>query len=447
MKKNNWFPFAFILIIMAPIPHAWAMAKKPPAQLETAPISLPPLTIEEAYQLALKRSEDLAIKGVELESTWGDFLQATSQALGTVDFDITKSYQQHQRASSSSSSSDDTSSLIRDQTRTRKFVISQPVFQGFKSLGALAGAGSLRKERLYDQKRAVQLLFMDVTSAFLSVQRSEKDVQILEKTYHLLQGRVGDLQKREQIGRSRLSEVTEAKSRMQSLESDLLSAQGTLMIQKRILEFLTGISLEDRALEQIAHLHEAPKPLESYLPDVKNRFDVQVAEQAMKVAFQNTIVTQSKLWPKITLDNNAYDQREGSLASVDWDLLLTVKVPLFQGGGAVGELKSAYSDWKKAKLTYEKTKREAELDLKKNYSSWNTTQKQFRALEEALKTSEENYRLQREDYSRSLVSNLDVLSALESLNQTRQRANEIFYQLQENYWQFQIARGSCCEPA
>jgi outer membrane protein TolC len=64
-----------------------------------------------------------------------------------------------------------------------------------------------------------------------------------------------------------------------------------------------------------------------------------------------------------------------------------------------------------------------------------------RALEEAVKASEENFRLQREEYTRNLVSNLEVLEALELFHETRREANQAHYQMKENYWRLKVATG------
>ena len=71
--------------------------------------------------------------------------------------------------------------------------------------------------------------------------------------------------------------------------------------------------------------------------------------------------------------------------------------------------------------------------------------REYRALELALKGTEENYRLQRDEYKRNLVSNLDVLEALESLIETRREASRLLYETKQNYWRLKIATGVCCE--
>ena len=58
-----------------------------------------------------------------------------------------------------------------------------------------------------------------------------------------------------------------------------------------------------------------------------------------------------------------------------------------------------------------------------------------------MAASEKNFNLQKEDYAHNLVSNLDVLEALQALFDTRRQANQTYYQMKENYWQFKVAIG------
>ena len=59
----------------------------------------------------------------------------------------------------------------------------------------------------------------------------------------------------------------------------------------------------------------------------------------------------------------------------------------------------------------------------------------------SVRSAEENYSIQSEEYTRSLVSNLDVLTALESLQQTRQSENLTYYVMKQDEAAFRVAIG------
>jgi outer membrane protein len=440
-----WF-FIGILCACFPACTGWSMGSRPAETVseEVASVQLPPLTLDEAYQAALKRSEELAMKQADIDMTWANFLEASSEALGDVSYQMSD-FKQEDQGDTSVSGDNATGSANRPNTRESKFVISQPLFQGFKSVGALAGAGSLRKEREYTYARAQQLLFLDVADAFYTVLRYERDLEITEGTLKLLNDRVTDLTKREKIGRSRLSEVVTARSRMNTLKSTLARIRGNLMVQKRTLEFLTGKNLEHRALDKDASLPSLPNPLQDYLNLSNNRPDVEAARYALKKAKRNIVIAQSQVWPTVTLDHTQYDRREGFQAPIDWDLLFKVNIPLFQGGEALSKIKAALVDKKKSDLTLSQAERHSQTETKQAYDSLSARLDEYRALEDAVKSAEENYKVQKEDYALALVTNLDVLEALQNLNQTRLDYSEVYTELLKDYRRLQVASGDCCE--
>ncbi|MBP9865874.1 MAG: TolC family protein [Candidatus Omnitrophica bacterium] len=442
---KNAFGLFLIISSAITIPYAAAMGSRPTEViLETAPaVQLPPLTLEEAYQAALHRSEELAMAQADIDMTWANFLEASSEALGDVSYQR-EDFRQEDLGSGTSESGA-TSSFNRPNTRESKFVISQPLFQGFKSLGALAGSGSLRKEREYTYDRAKQLLFLDVADVFYTVQRYERDLEITQETLKLLGSRVNDLNKREEIGRSRMSEVVTARARLNSLKSTLARIQGSMRVQKRTLEFLTGYNLEGRSLADPENVPQMTSPITGYLEQSENRPDVEAARYALKKANQNIIIAQSEVWPTITLDHTQYDRREGFQGPIDWDMMFKINVPLFQGGEALSKIKAALVDRTKSNLKLTQTERVSEMETKQAYDSLSSRLDEYTALEEAVKTAEENYKVQKKDYRLALVTNLDVLEALENLNQTRLDHNEVHAELLKDYRRLQVASGDCCE--
>ncbi len=424
-----------------------AMARKPPLENSSPEVAskksgreqLISLTLEDCFKLALKRSETIAIRNEIVDATQADFLAATAQVIGDADFVM--NYRRQKVVKSGGDGSSVGGTFNAPNRRDREFVISQPLFQGFKALGAIKGAGSLKKQRIGERVRAEQLLFLDVSRAFYDVLRYQKDVEIIQGIHDLFNERMGDLWEREKIGRSRHSETVSAESRMRVIESELAQAKGILAVAKHILEFLIGSPVEPNQLKDIEIIGNRPEALDAYLGAAEKRPDVEAFRQAVKTAWNGVVVAQSSLWPDISLVNNQYQKRDGFQDPIDWDLLFKINVPLFKGGETLGKIKGARSNWKKAKLSYSLAKRQAELDIKESFQNWMASKDQSKALKEAVKSSEENFTLQKEDYAHNLVNNLDVLSALESLHQARREANQAHYQMKQNYWNLKVAMG------
>ena len=161
-----------IFLILWVVPHSsvWALAKKPVRTEEVSPQNSTPIpySLLDCYHLAIKRSETLAISKESVEATEADFFQATGELFGDVDFVMTD-FRQQELPSTGTSDGGVGGTFTRDHRRERKFVITQPLFQGFRSMAALGGAGTLRNQRTNEWRRAQELLFSDVSSAFYNI--------------------------------------------------------------------------------------------------------------------------------------------------------------------------------------------------------------------------------------------------------------------------------------
>ncbi|MBI3307100.1 MAG: TolC family protein, partial [Candidatus Omnitrophica bacterium] len=394
----------------------------------------------DCFDLAMKRSETLAISKEEIGRTLGSFLEASGEAIGDFDFQMTERRQDPQKGGG------EDSNFSYYERRERKFVYSQPIFQGFRALGALSGAGSLKKQKTNEWERAKQLLFMDVVDAFYEYLRLERDIEVIEGILNLFGERIKELKGWEDIGRTRTSEVATARSRLEIFRAELAKAKGDLAAAKNLLSFLIGIPVETRELadEDIdAFSNESIDPLQLSL----ERPDVEASRQAVKTVRGALIVAQSDLWPKVTLDGNLYEHREGPQSGISWDTLVTMKVPLGKGGTTVGEVRDALSQWREAKLTYSLTQRTAEREITDAFDRWKSSSERYGSLEKAVAAAQENFNLQKDEYEHHLVSNLDVLEAMQVLFETRRDANEAFYDMKKNYWQLEVAKGRCCAEA
>lgn len=444
MKTLLFILWAAAAFIPAP---AWAMAKMP--QLPSSGIvserEQKPLTLEDCYQLALKQSEMLAMKQADIEKTWADFLAASGDLIGDGRFIMTDSFIEPQGGSSSSDSGA-TANAFRTERREKKFVISQPLFQGLREVAAVAGAGHLRKQREGEAQRARQVLFTEVVEAFYAVLTTEHDLEITQTILALYEERLQDLAMREKIGKSRASEAINARSRMKAVEADAADMRGVLAFQRRLLEFLTGIALENHFLKETdgENLPD-PDDLDNYLSSAGRRADVRAAYHASRVGFQNVVSAQSDFWPEISLDSSLYEQREGFQSGIDWDLLFTINVPLWTGGTNLGAVKAAIADWKKSKLGFSETQRRAQLQVKQSHGLWAAAIDRYKAFDDSVRAAEENYRFQTDDYKNNLVSNLDVLDALQGLSDARRDRNRAYYDARANYWRLKAAAGECCE--
>ncbi len=392
------------------------------------------LTLQQAYEKALKRSESVAITAEEMNQAQARFYRAFDYFLPTVSFEMTRFYQDTNGGTGGFGNSQ------RQNTPEKKFVFSQPLFSGFKEIASLQGTGADKKQQALAWKRAKELLFVDVMEAFYAVLEAQKDVEVLASTHELLDNRMKDLEERVKLGRSRDSEIKTSVADLKLIESDLVDAKAQVRVSKNLLTYYVGEPIDEKILKEEEELPAVPATSD-ILKKSTSRSDVLSDEQAYIVAEKGVVVAQADLFPTISLDGNYYTQRVGFQNGNDWDMTLKFDVPVFEVGQTLGDIKEAVSDREKARLKYEQDKRLALLDIQNAHEDLESSRESEKALSEAHQASKENYDILSKEYLLNLVNNLEVLDALRRHEDIAKRYYEARYTARKNYWKLKVALG------
>lgn len=393
-----------------------------------------PLTLEECYRLALERSEELAVRHEIIKEAEGEFLQAFSGVLPRVSFVSSDTRQE------SIGGEGVAGSFTRRHIPNRRFKFTQPLFSGFKEFAAMAESRASINQYTYEKARAEQLLLIDVSEAFYYLLEQAEDITTLENIRKTLSERIAELKERERLGRSRSSEVVNVEVQFKKIEAKIKRVNGDEANARHLLEFLTGLEHIETIIED-GYLAPILETENIYEEKVKNRPDVQAAEQAWQAARANVRVARADSLPKVDIEANRYVERTGISKEIDWDMLLTVNVPLFQGKQVAGKVKEAQAQARQAKLRYNETIRRGLLNIKNTYSELAAALEQVEALKQAKESAEQNYKFQEQDYRQNLVSNLDVLQALKELQEVRREFIKANYDAKRLYWRLKVAAG------
>lgn len=386
------------------------------------------LTLQDCYQLALKRSENIAINAQDIKEAEAQILSSFSGILPQINYQIYSQWQDNGISGEGS-----------QRNRYRRFTFSQPLFSGFKEFAAIAAAKAQYKQMTNQLERAKQLLFIDVSDAFYFLQSYQEDLQVLEDVNKALNERAQELKRRSKLGRSRESELASAEASLYKTQADEEGVRSQLEIGRQLLEFLIGQPLESLKDEDLPF--DSVKNMDEFIARADQRADVKAAQAALVYAKKNVVVARAGYWPTVTFNGDAYDRRTGVSKNVAWDLSLNVNVPIFNGTQTIGQVQLAQAQEKQAQLTVIQTKRNAILDIQNSYTRYTLSLKTEFVLKKSSDAFLRNYELQKADYTRSLVSNLDVLDALGDLATARRSYIGAKYQSKRYYWQLKVASG------
>ena len=401
-----------------------------------------PLTLADCYRLALKRSEDLAIKGDMILETEARFRQSLGSILPHFDYsyyynwlDVSKSAS----AVSSSTSSTATSSSYSPHYAERKFTLTQPLFSGFKEFAAMKASGIEKGQREDEKRRAEELLLLDVANAFYLSMQQKRDLHILALTEKALVQQIHYLKKRERLGRSRKSEVANTEASLYRLKAEIRAMESSQDTARQLLEFLTGVMISD--ITEVQKGVPLLENEETYTAKSKARPDVTAGEKAWKAAKEKVSVARSGLFPSLSFETNMYTERQRSVRGIDWDAVLQFDVPLFEGTQVWALTDEANLKAHEAELAYVHTKRQAYWEIRDAYVAMRDGLLRVEAYKQAYRAAQKNYVLQKIDYRTNLVNNLDVLEALAVLMDARRDYLGALYDTKRFYWQLRVAVG------
>jgi outer membrane protein TolC len=374
------------------------------------------VNLDVCFRAALKQSQTLSGQRELLVQSEEHYRQALSVMLPQV-------------AANFTSFSQDTSSP--NQTTT-KIVASLPLFRGF-GLMALQQTGSLSAAQKQAYRSALLQLYSDTSNAFYLVLSLENDLKILQKESALYQDRIKALQARVVIGRSRPTEVLTVQTAQAAQAAQIEQVRSQISTARELLSFLTGFSADVELNDADAMPTDAGS-LGSYTADLTNLPDVKFAAENVEAAKHAIGISTGAFLPSIDIAGDYYLNRPaGALQNSKWDGTITVSQPLFAGGYNVSKLSEERSLLRQRQADYQNAVALARQNINSLHKQVGHDLQQVAKLKEAVALAENNFRAVSADYANGLVSNLDVLQALSSLQDIARSYNFSSYVLKMNY--------------
>jgi outer membrane protein len=358
--------------------------------------------MEETYKLALAQSETLAQQG--------EYITQLQQAERLADaafkptLALIGSEYKKQNA---------------DATTSGYLTAAYSVFSGMRDYISVKAAAAKTGSAELTLDRARQQLYLTAAQAYLGLLEAQRELGIRRDEIDVDNQRITELQARADIGRSRTSEVVAAQTQLAQDKASYLGAGSSERLAQQVIKFLTGLS-EDLAPQKLQRRPQIE--LQTYLDSAMNRPDVAASRKAYEAASYLAEVQDHNVWPTVTAAGDYYPLRNPMPTpgiTDRWDATLTLSVPLYTGDSASAQRESAYAGKRSAALGVQLAERQALTDVRYAYDEFHYISLEADSLDDALKLARDNARLQQEDYKLGLVTNLDVLSALASVEQTR----------------------------
>lgn len=375
------------------------------------------LSLDEAYQAALKKIETISLTLSQQRQAEAQADKARAGFLPSLS--ASANYQRQNKLIGTTNEYDQ---------GLAKLTLSQSLFAGGKDKANLNAANANQRAHEYQTLDTKNALYIQVARAFYSVLSAEHEVTNTKKSIELTQKRISELQKRKKIGKSRNIEILAAESQRSVLEAQLVAAIGEHQTAKSNFFNFTGLD-PNTPLKDDLTLPKELKTLDIYLTKLEDRPDLLSLRSNLES--QNSLVSaaQADYFPRLDLTANYYFSRvHYPTTSPDWDAGITLTMPLFSQGITKATVKEAQESKLQAELVLNQKKRNAEVEIHTAYNNLLSSLEQVKALEKAMATTEENYKQQENDYRYSIATNLDVIQALNALDDTKRALDRTRYQ-------------------
>lgn len=406
---------------------AFAAEPSPPK-----PVPASGLSLAEAFSAALKRSESVAIQAEALTQASEIEAQAKSALLPTLSASATFLTQEQPTAAT------------QRQQNTVKATAAQPLFRGFREFALVRQRAAVTANEKAELANAARLLFYDVADAYYATLALQADQRNYGDELELNRRRLRELEGFRRVGRSRASEVLSQKANIASLEAQVEATLGQLKVQRDALAFLTGLP----AKTPLRDSEPAPSPaekLDAYVAGISVRPDIAAAQASVQASEASVGVSRGLHWPSADLTGNYYFTRPGSSSDINWDLALTISLPIFQGGAVQSQVREAVSVQEQATLRESLARRQAELEVKRFFEQVASGRARIGKLNEHADLSRQNHEAQRHDYSNGLVTNLEVLQATTSWQVALRNLERQQFALKSDFVKLQAASGKRAE--
>ncbi|MBI5882307.1 MAG: TolC family protein [Elusimicrobia bacterium] len=391
-----------MLSFLVPVSAAAVPAAPAEAAAEIVPAGRA-ISLQEAYERALGVSEDLAQRSETAAEAWARVDELWSAVQPRLSFKASEFVQD--------------SSSSRDKPEL-KFTVRQPLFTGLKEFLALRAGKAKGAVAELDLLRAKDLLYLDVARAYLDLLGLHRELGIRAALVDITEDRIRELKDREKIGRSRKSEVLAAESQLAGLIADLEQAKRRELDGQEALRFLTGLS--ERLVPAPLELSPAGD-IDGCITSSRGRGDVEARRRDLEAARDTTEMSRRSRWPVASFDGSYYLKRPETQKDIMWDLTLSAELPLYQGMQTVAQVRQGQARERSAAAALSASLRRAATEVRTAHSDLRAGAAVVAALEKAVELAEANAKAQTEDYRLGLVTNLDVLGALNTLQQARLR--------------------------
>lgn len=400
------------------------------------------VTLSQCHAWALQNSETRRVSREDILQSEARARAALGGLLPTVQWTWDRTWQDTKGLPVFNDPSGFSNSFALKRQDVSKFTVDQALFGGFREFSARAG---FLKERDRDALRLDQQsldIFQSVVASFYGVRASETLRDNVAEAMALAQKRTRELQSRYRLGKARESEIFSAESQVSALRAQWIHLGGQTRWARENLSYVTGRNVLADGLVDDEALTDRPAPLEEFTARLDRRPDIQAQQKDVEGRRLRVRYEKARYWPTLNFNGNYYTDRPAFYDAINWDAKLSLAAPIYQGGEVGARTAEAVSQLRQSEDELARLRRWAQTDVAQRHALWVAALDEVGAYREGFEAADKSFRRHEEEYRLGLVTNLDVLQAINDRLAMKKAWDDARLNARRAYWDLRAAVGS-----
>lgn len=320
----------------------------------------------------------------------------------------------------------DTNSLLNFGTGDRPLAsaqlqAAQPIYTGGRISAGIrqAEAGINAADRSYDA--ATQDLILDVVTAYVDVRRDREAVAIRKNNVDVTGEQVRAAEDRFEVGVVTLTDVAQAKARLEGARAALAGAEAALVGSEAFYQFLTG--LQPGELAPPPPVPPLPASLEAATEEgIANNPSIEAARQQLRAAGAGVDAAKAEGRPQISIVGTAGVQEtwgDDSRRDTNVSAVAQGRIPLFTGGAVKAQVNAAKLQREQARRQVDALETQVRAQVAQAWFGYSAALRAIEASQRQVEAAEIAYEGAKEELAVGVRTTLDVLDQEQQLFEAR----------------------------
>lgn len=369
------------------------------------------ITLEEAYERTLSSDQNIAIAAIELQKAYLEPARAWVKYTPTLS------------ASAGVTTRDNASSVGSRSNGSGGISFQQPLFD--PTFGPALRRGRLAVAAAgMDYYHQIRETLFTVTQAYYDVLSQQKLVEVDREALRLAEEQQTVAQNRNNVGEVTRADVLRSRVATETARRTLIEDSSTLASMKNTLANILNLNFGEHysVAEPSNHSSNIPK-FESLLQQaLSERDDLRASDLVIRQNEERIKEVRAGYLPSIVASVDASSSDDfSSRSQLENDLQggISLRIPLFSAGQKAIDVRDATLTTEQSRLQHQQRIKEVEQLVKDAWLDARLLDETLDIIKVQVEAAEVSYTDLQNQYKNGTATNLDVLTALNELNQAR----------------------------